>query len=204
MRVAGGNTKSRSIHLCKRTGPNSRGRLKSWHLIDLLWLARPTEAISDSLSMINVVRLRLLTEVVFKELKTDWPSWKHRGWDGGKVWNQIVSRLLFQTEHPVSLTGQTAGPNIFLFAKSLTIVQTSEIIEGKAATGASYFEALEAMLRQLFPLCSSVSIPTAANAPVHSLTSHSRTLDEFGKPKTSLETILDLINMLHNHLIQFF
>ena len=100
----------------------------------------------------------------FQKVEDAWPSWKHSGWDGGRVWNQIVSLLIFQTEHPVSLTGLTAGPNIFLFAKwLLTIVQTSEIIEGKAATGASYFEALEAMLRQLFPLCSSVSIPTAPN-----------------------------------------
>ena len=62
-----------------------------------------------------------------------------------KVWNQIVSRLLFQTEHPVSLTGLTAGPNIFHFTESPTIVQTSEIIEGKAVTGASCFEALQAL-----------------------------------------------------------
>ena len=67
-----------------------------------------------------------------------------------KVWNQIVSLLLFQSEHPVSLTGLTAGPNIFHFTKSPTIVQASEIIEGKAVTGASYFEALQAMLRQFF------------------------------------------------------
>ena len=78
--------------------------------------------------------------------------------------NQIVCRSLFQTEHPVSLIGLTAGPNIFHFAKSLTIVQTSEIIEGKAAIGASYSEALQAMLRQLFQHCFSVSIPTAPTA----------------------------------------
>ena len=62
----------------------------------------------------------------------------------GKVWNQIVSRSLFQTEHPISLTGLTAGPDIFHFAKSLTIVQTSEIVEGKAAIAGNYLEALQA------------------------------------------------------------
>ena len=78
--------------------------------------------------------------------------------------NQIVSRSLFQTEHPVSLTGLTAGPDIFHFAKSLTIVQTSEIIEGTVAIAGNYSEALQAMLRQLFQHCFSVSIPTAPTA----------------------------------------